>query len=577
MNIDVSKSPFSRFGSYMCFSIVPPEWGHPGLLLRTMHGTRSCREAFRMIMIKDGKEIDYTVEATPTLCTMKSDEGHIDIRFAERDCVRIRGNDVGLRLVSIPERGQYAFSAGENSWHVNSSATSTQYLLTPLSGLLNVESTMIISDHKRGKDQGKKKKTQKVIADFIPDNDGVFEGVIEEFMTTPRRCGMNGTFEEVGKDADKEWERWITTMPSMPEGYEDAGAMALYVNYESVVGPWGNFKRDTMLMSKNWMTQCWSWDHCFNAMACSYKNPDVGWDQLMVHFDLQDKHGVLPDGVHAEGVGWNFCKPPIHGWTLSKMMKNKNLLTEKRLKEIYPKLKNWTNWWLRDRDYDNDGLPEYHHGNDSGWDNSTVYDGGFPVAGADLAAFLILQMDILTELAKRLEKEKEAQNWEKKAKNLLKIMIEKLWDGDQFHSKKAFTYDVFPNGDSLINYLPIVLGKRLPKEIRDKVADGLLPDGRFVTQYGPATESPHSPLYLESGYWRGPIWGPEVVIITDGLWRGGYREQASEIARRYCEMCKKTMTFAENYDPVTGDPLCDKAYTWGSSAYIILAHEFLGK
>jgi glycogen debranching enzyme len=348
--------------------------------------------------------------------------------------------------------------------------------------------------------------------------------------------------------------------------------MAMWVNYESTVAPRGNFKRPTILMSKNWMTACWSWDHCFNAMAHSYTDPDTAWDQLNVHFDLQDKHGCLPDGVKTPVMGWNFCKPPIHGWTLSKMMQNRDLLTKKRLKKFYGKLTRWTEWWLKNRDYDGDGLCEYHHGNDSGWDNSTVFDGGFPVAGADLAAFLILQMDMLSVMAAMQKKKKQVKKWRKRAGRMLELMIEKLWDGDQFRAKKAFTCEAFPNGDSLINYLPIILGKRLPKEIRGRVADGL---DRFVTEFGPATENPASPLYLESGYWRGPIWGPEVVIICDGLARGGYRKQARDIAKRYCNMCRKHGIFAENYDPLSGEPLCDKAYTWGSSAFLILAHELI--
>jgi glycogen debranching enzyme len=135
---------------------------------------------------------------------------------------------------------------------------------------------------------------------------------------------------------------------------------------------------------------------------------------------------------------------------------------------------------------------------------------------------------------------------------------------------------VFPKGDSLINFLAIVAGKRLPRQIRDKVAAGLAPDGRFVTRYGPATENPHSPLYVPDGYWRGPIWGSETVLVADGLARGGYAAQAREIARRYCDMCVESMCMAENYNALTGEPLRDKAYTWGSSAYLILAHELLG-
>jgi len=52
-------------------------------------------------------------------------------------------------------------------------------------------------------------------------------------------------------------------------------------------------------------------------------------------------------------------------------------------------------------------------------------------------------------------------------------------------------------------------------------------------------------------------------------------KQAREIARRYCDMCRSSMTFAENFDPLSGKPLVDPGYTWTSSAFLILAHEFL--
>jgi glycogen debranching enzyme len=153
-------------------------------------------------------------------------------------------------------------------------------------------------------------------------------------------------------------------------------------------------------------------------------------------------------------------------------------------------------------------------------------------------------------------------------------MLKHLWNGQQFVTRRAFTGEVFAEGDCLLNHLAILAGKRLPKEVRDGIAEAVRPDGRFVTACGPATESPHSPLYVPDGYWRGPIWGSETTLLVDGLARAGYGDQAREIARRYCEMCLES-GFAENYDAQTGEPLRDKAYTWGSSAFLILAHEFL--
>ncbi len=579
-DIRIENVPFARAGSYMTFSVLPPEWGHKGLMLRTMHKNMH-HETFRIIMLHDGRDLDYSVSATPVLVTLraKNGPGKIEICLPEKDSARIRTEGgIAVRLESVAKgKSIYGFPVGEGVVNVNCRANRIQYRFIRLKGGMHFEEKVHIGDHQRGKkDTRKKLEPEALTAEFSPDSDGCAEFCIYEYMMSPEKLeSSDKSFEECLAAAEKHWDRWISRTPEVPEQYSEAARHAMHVNYSATVGKWGNFKRDVMLMSRNWMTNCWSWDHCFNAIACSYADPDAAWDQLNVHFDLQEPGGCLPDGVSAENVGWNFCKPPIHGWALSKMMKNPDLLTRDRLEDFYPKLAKWTEWWFANRDNDKDGLPEYHHGNDSGWDNGTVFDKGFPLCGADLQAFLVLQMDLLAELADKMGRNKEAVSWKDRADAHIELMIEKLWDGEQFHGKKAFTYDYVTQGDCLLNHMPIVLGDRLPADIAAKITDFLKPDGKFLTKYGLATESIQSDKYLESGYWRGPVWGPEIVLIADGLYRAGKKELAAEIARRYCDMCAESLTFAENFDPLSGKPLCDKAYTWGSSAFLILAHDFL--
>ena len=127
----------------------------------------------------------------------------------------------------------------------------------------------------------------------------------------------------------------------------------------------GFLKRETMYMSKNWMCNVYSWDHCFNAIALAQRDPALAWDQFMVLFDHQSAAGRLPDSVNDSEVVDNFCKPPIHGWALHKM-RERMTLTRPMQAEAYDKLARWTLWWLNCRDRDGDGLCEYTHGNDSG-------------------------------------------------------------------------------------------------------------------------------------------------------------------------------------------------------------------
>ena len=96
----------------------------------------------------------------------------------------------------------------------------------------------------------------------------------------------------------------------------------------------------------------------------------------------------------------------------------------------------------------------------------------------------------------------------------------------------------------------------------------------YITDHGIATESPKSKYYRETGYWQGPIWAPETMLFIDGIDSAGEKELAKNLAKKFCELCKNG-GFAENFGAVTGDPLVDPAYTWTSSVFLYLAHEYL--
>ena len=49
-------------------------------------------------------------------------------------------------------------------------------------------------------------------------------------------------------------------------------------------------------------------------------------------------------------------------------------IAEEILAEVYHRLADWSRYWLDHRRAPGSALPYYEHGNDSGWDNSTVFD-----------------------------------------------------------------------------------------------------------------------------------------------------------------------------------------------------------
>jgi glycogen debranching enzyme len=264
---------------------------------------------------------------------------------------------------------------------------------------------------------------------------------------------------------------------------------------------------------------------------------------------------MVPDCINDLEALYGYTKPPIHGWIIRKLIQTLGLKTcLPYLEQIYKPLSRLTEWWYEVRDYDRDGLPQYHHGNDSGWDNATIFDRGGPVEGADLAAYLVLQCETLAFIANTLGKNKSAARWQERADQQLSKLLAHSIKKDRFISPLNGKKDA-PRCQSLLNTIPILLGKRLPEKVLSALVADLSPGGPFLTDWGLASEAPKSPLYQADGYWRGPIWAPSTYQIVDGLEDAGQINLARTIAERFCDLCVQHPGFWENYDALSGKGL----------------------
>jgi glycogen debranching enzyme len=323
-------------------------------------------------------------------------------------------------------------------------------------------------------------------------------------------------------------------------------------------------------MSKHWMDKVWSWDHCFNALALAAGAPDLAWSQFQIPFDHQDESGALPDSVTHSEILYNYVKPPIHGWAFGHLRRRlPRELSSAELAEVYDRLSAWTSFWLTARRVPGQALPHYQHGNDSGWDNATTFDADNVVQTSDLAAFLILQLDQLVDLAAELDRPDDADAWRSHSREVHTALLQELWRDGRFVARGAATGRVAAT-TSLLDLMAIILGGGLPEEVRGPLARDI---EAHLTQYGPATERPTSEHYEADGYWRGPIWAPSTVLIEDGLRRGGFTDLADEVSTRFRALCEQS-GFAENFDALSGAGLRDRAYTWTASGYLLLAEAF---
>ncbi|MDD3277497.1 MAG: glycogen debranching protein [Lachnospiraceae bacterium] len=564
MKFDLEKIPFSMPDSFMALSEE-----NNRIFIRSVRGHIATPLIAGLEFRQRGKKCRYFYEADPVELLIRAEETKIRICFADSDTLLIESesveNNIECELFMNFDVAESFFDyiyeiPKEDGIHymVNAAKNNCKYIISVQTGSAVVHQEW---DERKSNHAG---------ISFHPYH-GKLSFSFSEVKTEWDEKIRHYCYQESLELRQREFTEFYRSMPETPEKYEETRRMAAYINWSAFVRADGFLTRRTMYMSKNQMCSVWSWDHCFNAMALAYYRPREAWEQFILMFDQQDMYGRIPDCLNDSEIIWNFCKPPIHGWALSKMMQHMTLSRQQK-KEALDKLSKLTSWWFRYRDHDHDNICEYCHGNDSGWDNSTAFCALPPAELPDLQAFLILQLEVMEGLASDLGKELEAKTHHQKKEAVMQAMQKHCFLDNLPVAVSSGTHKLIKN-ESLLLYETIILGKRLPTEICEKMIQ-VLKGEKFLTDYGYATESPSSINYQSDGYWRGPIWAPSTMILLDGLQQCGEDELSVQVAEKFCDMIQKN-GFAENFDALTGEGLRDRAYTWTASVFLVLANEFL--
>lgn len=545
--------PFSHHGSWFSFSPVIAEKTYADHIHLVSH------QAGMHPVLRLMPTAPATVTATPAGLTWSGGAGRIELAYETVDTVRVRGTGLGMCIGAAepaltPFSGPYLFRDPVDGAYVYTLyETGRRYRITALAGTdVDAVGAQQLGSARRELTVGRQ--------------GGTWEIAVEEFENARAPYRYPPNFEKIVAHAEVAFGAFVDAAAPWRDEHTPAAELAAYVLWSATVRPAGFLARPAILMSKHWMNKVWSWDHCFNALALADGLPELAWDQYRVVFDHQAAAGALPDSITHSEVLYNFVKPPIHGWALRQLRDRIPNLTETEILAAYRSLAAWTGFWLTSRRAQGSALPHYQHGNDSGWDNATTFDTERVIQAPDLAAFLVLQMRELADLAHRLGDPAAAQSWNVQADEMRAALLQQLWTTDGFIARSALNGQSW-SSTSLLHLMPIVLGEQLPSEISDALAERIR---RHLTTHGLATELPTSTHYTADGYWRGPIWAPATVLIEDGLRRAGHIELANEISQRFRALCERS-GFAENFDALTGAGLRDRAYTWTASSYLHLA------
>lgn len=302
--------------------------------------------------------------------------------------------------------------------------------------------------------------------------------------------------------------------------YRHAAVKAMETLMTNWRSPAGAIKHDGIVpsMSYKWFIGMWSWDSWKQAVAVTDFNPELAKNNIRALFDYQiqsndnvrpQDEGAIIDAIFynkeqvrgGDGGNWNErnSKPPLASWAVWNVYEQTK--DKKFLKEMYPKLKQYHEWWYRNRDHDQNGISEYgstvseanwqrdenyqiikdENGNpklnpeavieaaawESGMDNATRFDQegvgkddvgvqvfenknkdnkvvGYSInqESVDLNAYLYAEKAFLKSMAEELNKPREAKQFTKEANHIKSYISKNMYD-----QKTGYFYDLQMNED----------------------------------------------------------------------------------------------------------------------------------
>ena len=345
-----------------------------------------------------------------------------------------------------------------------------------------------------------------------------------------------------------------------------------------------------------WFNGFWSWDSWKHVVGLSYYDTKLAKNQMRAMFDFQSEDGFIVDCIFRDTLiephNYRDTKPPLAAWAVAKIYeKDKDL---EFVKEFYPKLKKYHEWWYNKRDHDQDGLCEYGSTDgtliaakwESGMDNAIRFDdskilknseGAYSLdqESIDLNAYLYAEKLYLSELATVIDKQADTESYRADAE-VLKTKIQQQF----YDSEDGWFYDTnlectaFIKGEGSEGWTAL-WAKAATQEQANAVKEKLMDPKKFYTKVPFQTMSAdHEKFDPLNGYWRGPNWLDQAYFGVKGLRNYGFTDEADKATVQIIEgvegILGKGKAICENYHPITGNGLNAQNFSWSAAHLLML-------
>lgn len=588
--LDIRYNPFSTYGSYMAINYLESDYyvkyadgssnfdgfgdAKPqmpeGLYLRSVRSkgqTGSNMEMCALIPQLHGKDVSYSIEADESCIALKLPEDcTICFCFDDEDTVLVYGQGAGVGL-----KIDFIFDGRSGVYSIPVHCQEGTFFKTGCGGANNNVLGLYIQhgkveDHCIWEEPNGMMQTQCIYQISETENSFLFSLHEIYYYVWPEKKSY--CFEKAVTAQREKFEAYCQRFPEYPAEYEAMKRLAIYTLWSGTVKPRDFIQRDTVFVTKNFGCLAWGYENYACGWGLCEADPQLAYNQIMTLLDHQNELGGIPHSFGDSVVNFEAQMAPSAGFMLTRMLE-KMTITDGQAEELYEKLSRHTNYYLNYMDVNQDGLPEYFHGNDACYDGAAMFIPSITVTSPDLATFLIFQMDLLADLAIRLNRLDSSRIWKERSDEMLEKMIKKLFDAD--HMPIIFdnnTREIFHVQSTLI-FAPLALGNRLPKEIRETMIR-CLTDGNYIHEAGLATEPTNSPYYKEDGFFRGPVWWNTTLLIAEGLRVCGEEKLSKEVAKKFCDTVAKEYCCAECFNVHSGKAYNNKSYTPTAGTFLAL-------
>ncbi|WP_460217732.1 MGH1-like glycoside hydrolase domain-containing protein [Psychroserpens sp. MEBiC05023] len=387
--------------------------------------------------------------------------------------------------------------------------------------------------------------------------------------------------------------------------HDDKYARVLAKAYMTLQNNWripaGEIKHEGLFPSYHykWFNGFWSWDSWKHAVGLSYYNTNLAKAQIKLMFEFQNEDGFVADCVFRDTLiekhNYRDTKPPLSTWAVLKIYKKDNDISF--VKELYPKLKKYHNWWYQKRDHDKDGLCEYGSTDgsliaakwESGMDNAIRFDfseilknddGAYSLnqESVDLNAYLYAEKLYLAELALALQNHDDYNIFSTDAKTLKTKIQSQFYDNhDGWFYDTSIDGTQFIKGEGSEGWTALWANAASQKQA-ENIKTKMMNPKKFFTKVPFQTMSAdHQKFDPLKGYWRGPNWLDQAYLGVKGLRNYGFHNEADLATKQILEgaqgLLKKGPSIRENYHPLTGEGLHAQNFSWSAAHTIMLLLE----